>query len=306
MHKTTLQSYANSNAFGMLQPKRNYTLSEEYKFGYNTQEHTDEIKGSGNHYTAKFWEYDPRVVTRWNKDPITSPWQTPYTINNNNPIQYTDPDGDVGVIGAVGGAIVGAVVEVAGQMIANYRDDKPLTEKIDWADVIITAGEGAVIGATGGISLLFTEGTASVLRAEFDWTKEDGFVTGGGLFGGEIKDPDKLKSDLICEAISIGLGRIIPTDWASKEMARLGGRRFIKGVIKKTVETAVGLAKQQTVKEGFERLNVEKDGGLYVKVRNPNDLDEEGFIKDDATVDAVKPLETVEIKADKTDNKKND
>ncbi|MCB9225899.1 MAG: hypothetical protein H6578_01840 [Chitinophagales bacterium] len=78
--------------FGMPMPGRSFT-SESYRFGFNTQERSDEIAGSGNHYTAMFWEYNPRVVTRWNTDPITYPWQSPYTINNNNPIYYTDPLG---------------------------------------------------------------------------------------------------------------------------------------------------------------------------------------------------------------------
>jgi len=77
----------------MLTVGRTWVAGSQYRYGYNTQERTDEIKGSGNHYTAKFWEYDPRVVTRWNRDPITYPWQSPYAINNNNPIVFTDPLG---------------------------------------------------------------------------------------------------------------------------------------------------------------------------------------------------------------------
>jgi hypothetical protein len=74
----------------------NFTLQEvggRYVYGYNTQEKVDEVSGSGNHYTAEFWEYDTRVVTRWNVDPVTFPWQSPYVINNNNPIYYYDPNG---------------------------------------------------------------------------------------------------------------------------------------------------------------------------------------------------------------------
>jgi hypothetical protein len=40
-----------------------------YDYGYNTQEAVNEIKGPKNHYTAPFWEYDPRAVMRWNVDP---------------------------------------------------------------------------------------------------------------------------------------------------------------------------------------------------------------------------------------------
>jgi hypothetical protein len=32
-----------------------------YRYGFNGQERTDELKGAGNHYTAPFWEYDPRL-----------------------------------------------------------------------------------------------------------------------------------------------------------------------------------------------------------------------------------------------------
>jgi hypothetical protein len=40
-----------------------------YRFGFNTQERTDEIAGVGNHNTALFWEYDTRLGRRWNLDP---------------------------------------------------------------------------------------------------------------------------------------------------------------------------------------------------------------------------------------------
>lgn len=80
--------------FGMGMPGRSWSVSDEnYRYGYNTQESVDEISGVKNHYTAPFWEYDPRVVTRWNRDPVTYPWQSPYAINNNNPIIFSDPLG---------------------------------------------------------------------------------------------------------------------------------------------------------------------------------------------------------------------
>ena len=69
-------------------------LEKGYGFGFNTQEKVDEIAGAGNHYTAPFWEYDPRVVMRWNTDPVTRAYKSPYVINSNNPITNNDPDGD--------------------------------------------------------------------------------------------------------------------------------------------------------------------------------------------------------------------
>ncbi len=66
----------------------------EFPYGYNGQRTTDEISGVGNHYTAEFWEYDPRALHRWNTDPVVSPSESPYVINHNNPIWYSDPNGD--------------------------------------------------------------------------------------------------------------------------------------------------------------------------------------------------------------------
>ncbi len=67
---------------------------EGYRFGFNTQEKVNEVSGVGNHYTAPYWEYDPRTGRRWNLDPITTPFESPYLVNGDNPIYYNDPLGD--------------------------------------------------------------------------------------------------------------------------------------------------------------------------------------------------------------------
>ncbi|MFY9308138.1 MAG: hypothetical protein WAQ28_03710 [Bacteroidia bacterium] len=66
----------------------------EYPYGFNGQRGTDEISGVGNHYTAQFWEYDPRTGRRWERDPVVDPSESPYATNKNNPIRYNDPNGD--------------------------------------------------------------------------------------------------------------------------------------------------------------------------------------------------------------------
>jgi RHS repeat-associated protein len=67
----------------------------EYRFGFNTQEKTDEISGPGNHNTATFWEYDTRLGRRWRPDPLQSkyPHTSPYAAFGNNPILFIDVDG---------------------------------------------------------------------------------------------------------------------------------------------------------------------------------------------------------------------
>jgi N-acetylmuramoyl-L-alanine amidase len=54
----------------------------------------NEISGVGNHYTAEFWEYDPRTIRRWNLDPVRVAWESPYAAFRNNPIFFNDPNGD--------------------------------------------------------------------------------------------------------------------------------------------------------------------------------------------------------------------
>jgi len=68
-------------------------VSGGYRFGFQNQEKDDEIKGEGNHYTAEYWEMDPRIGRRWNIDPVVKEHESPYTCFANNPIGFTDPNG---------------------------------------------------------------------------------------------------------------------------------------------------------------------------------------------------------------------
>jgi hypothetical protein len=78
---------------GSLMPGRSFN-SNTYRYGgAGGQEMDNEVSGVGNSYTAHFWQYDPRLLRRWNTDPITYPWQSVYAVNNNNPIIFTDPLG---------------------------------------------------------------------------------------------------------------------------------------------------------------------------------------------------------------------
>jgi len=64
-----------------------------YRFHFNGQEADNEVAGSGNSYTAEFWQYDSRLGRRWNVDPVTYPWQSSYAVFNNCPIVFIDPLG---------------------------------------------------------------------------------------------------------------------------------------------------------------------------------------------------------------------
>ena len=71
----------------MVLPGRTYNAGS-YRYGFNTQEKSDEI-GIG-FYSAKFWEYDSRIVRRWDMDPILEYGESPYSCFGNNPISNTD------------------------------------------------------------------------------------------------------------------------------------------------------------------------------------------------------------------------
>ena len=74
----------------------------EYRYGFNGMEKDDEVKGSGNHYTAEHWEYDPRLARRWNMDPVVKHHESPYATFANNPIWFIDPNGaDTTISGTV-------------------------------------------------------------------------------------------------------------------------------------------------------------------------------------------------------------
>lgn len=67
---------------------------EVYRSGLNTQEKDNEIYGTGNCYSAEFWQYDPRLGRRWNTDPVLKEWESSYATISNNPILFIDPKGD--------------------------------------------------------------------------------------------------------------------------------------------------------------------------------------------------------------------
>ncbi len=79
-----------------LMPGRHGNTAAYRYGGAGGQEKTDEISGEGNHYTAEFWEYSPRIMRRWNQDPKISqmPSWSPYSAFYDNPLRLIDPTGE--------------------------------------------------------------------------------------------------------------------------------------------------------------------------------------------------------------------
>jgi hypothetical protein len=76
----------------MLQPYRNYSVGNEYRYGFNGQEKSKEV--TENTYSAEFWEYDCKTAKRWNLDPVVKNHLSPYAVLDNCPIRFFDPNGD--------------------------------------------------------------------------------------------------------------------------------------------------------------------------------------------------------------------
>jgi hypothetical protein len=93
-YKADVMSTQDYYAFGQLMPGRGY-VGGDYRYGMNGQEKDDEISGvPGSIMSAEYWEYDSRLGRRWNMDPKPSAEFSDYACFGNNPILYSDEDGD--------------------------------------------------------------------------------------------------------------------------------------------------------------------------------------------------------------------
>ncbi len=84
---------------GMLLPGRQWYANADsgiYSFGMNGQLKDDELAGVGNSYTAEYWQYDSRLIRRWNVDPMHKSMAdySPYICFKNNPMLFVDKNGD--------------------------------------------------------------------------------------------------------------------------------------------------------------------------------------------------------------------
>lgn len=80
-------------SFGSVMKTRNWSASS-YRYGFNGQEKVDEFSNSGNTYSAEYWEYESRIGRRFNTDPVIKYWESRFVCFLNNPILYSDRNGD--------------------------------------------------------------------------------------------------------------------------------------------------------------------------------------------------------------------
>jgi len=82
--------------FGVLLQNRNLSLSGAipYRYGFNSMEKDDELKGEGNSYDFGARMYDPRIGRWFKPDRVLRADQSSYSICNNDVINKIDFDGN--------------------------------------------------------------------------------------------------------------------------------------------------------------------------------------------------------------------
>ena len=194
----------------------------EVDFCFLEVEYDDRCRYFGARY------YDPNISIWLSVDPLSDkyPGQTPYNYTLNNPVKYTDPNGEFPILGTLVGAAAGAIGEITSQTISyglnNVAEGRGFfnnwSRNMDWADVGITTIEGAVAGTTAGVSLLATRGLSGVARSAVDAKGDGGFRS---IFSkGEHNKPlNEFGIDMIAEGATLGMSRFLGMDkieWQTK------------------------------------------------------------------------------------------
>jgi RHS repeat-associated protein len=150
----------------------NYTNTPDVnKYQYNGKELNDDFGLNLNHHDWRW--YDPNIGRWWVVDPKLEEEDqeslSPYHFSYNNPVRFSDPDGQCPTcITALAGAVIGAAVEVGSQMFSG----KSISE-VDWADVGVEAVKGGIAGSGAGAAWVAASDAAGIVaKASWDYTKD--------------------------------------------------------------------------------------------------------------------------------------
>lgn len=243
----------------MEMPGRKWLGNNHYRYGYNKGSEEDNEVFDGLIIT-ELRLLDCRIGRWWSKDPEVIHWQSPYVSMDNNPIVYNDPDGDCPwCLFAIGKALY----EGASELIAQKAAGKDWDE-IDWADVGLSAAQGAIEGSGAGLLVSrFSKEVIDVAKAAVDVSSKKGIQTiGYGKSGADFlvdyaggKMADKListkfnskipvsnKEDVLRKAYKVAL----------KDFARTGTAGHAKNLKNMTV------AIQKSMKENIKKDMVKK------------------------------------------------
>ena len=85
-------SASDYSAFGCALKEREFS-SSKYRYGFNSMEKDDEVKGEGNSYFTEFRINDTRLGRWLSLDRVKFAFDSPYSSMFNSPINYTDKTG---------------------------------------------------------------------------------------------------------------------------------------------------------------------------------------------------------------------
>ena len=204
--------------FGMV--ARSVVSSQQYRYGFNGQEHEDDIDGGGGDYDFGARIYDSRIGRFLSLDPQSGnyPSISPYCFAGNMPIAFIDDEGENPLIafGAIG-FLVGGSTELIGQVMEGLLSGKGFKaafKSVDWADVLSASIFTSLDVMTAGLSKLGTGSAHAAINDEFDFKlyDEQGRKLGKGKkftygFGekGHKKENKEVFKDGVLGMIDVGI-----------------------------------------------------------------------------------------------------
>lgn len=178
--------------FGTPFSDQSTTLQADFQpYKYNGKEF-DMMHGL-NTYDYGARQYNP-IVPTWDRiDPLCENfgYMSPYNYCLDNPVNTTDQDGE----GPIFGAVIGGGTELACQLIENYDTNSSvldnLSKNVNWTNVGIAAGEGAL---TSGVSAFKGLGAKVAISAVTSAAKE---ISNQIKKGGKNIDSRQVKKSVI-------------------------------------------------------------------------------------------------------------
>ena len=238
-----------------------------YRYGFNSKENDNEVKGVGNQQDYGMRIYDTRVGRFLSVDPLTKsyPELTPYQFASNSPLANIDLDGLEAKLAIAGNG--GAHTEYTPDVVAAFADRADKLTKLNFKPVPVHNGQGVVNAfkeatkTQGGITAIisYTHSGANGMYLDDDHGFYTSTVGSGDIYSGNVsqiaaevkKGTIKFKSNAIWIFASCNAGNADNIIGGSKEgdlnIARnialtlgiktIGARGYVSPVIKNNMET---------------------------------------------------------------------